>query len=218
MGLRTFFLVPALVGTLLLSLGCGFIPGLGGDAAAEEIGLIDFGNDDLPTPVPEEVVARALSIDPFVLVEIRFLYQFQVRLERLRRVIRDLNAAADHSDAAGIDLDWVIEVHDVTRESDAFFEHLTSVRVPESLREEYEYLHVGMLEVIQVAGYGSDRLLAASVVVGPSGRSLSSMEADETDSFETLMREARFFLMGSESRIDHQVDEVGRAVNGLELR
>ena len=90
MGLRTFFPVPALVAVLLLSLGCGFIPGLGGgEAEAEEIGLIDFGEDDMPTPAPDEVVARALSVDPLVLVEIRFLYQFQVRLERLRRIVRD---------------------------------------------------------------------------------------------------------------------------------
>ena len=106
----------------------------------------------------------------------------------------------------------------MTRESDAFFESLTSMRVPESLREQYEYLQIGMLEVIQVAGYGSDRLLAASVVVGPSGRSLSSMGDDETDTFETLLREAKFFLGDSQSRIDRQVEEVDQAVRGLELR
>ena len=96
-------------------------------------------------------------------------------MEGLRQVIRDLNAAVEHSGPADVDLDWVIEVHQVTRESDRFFGILTSLKVPESQRDQYKHLQIGMLETIQVAGYGSDRLLAASVIVGPSGRSMLNM-------------------------------------------
>ena len=179
MGLRPFLPLAVLPVLLLLTLGCGLLPG--GDAEAGELGLIDFGDDpeftdeSAPPPSLEEAVDRALYIDPLVLIEIRFLFNFQVRLERLRRVVRDLNGVLEYSAPADVDLDWVVEVHEVTRESDDYFLALTSMELPDSQRDQYGYLHIGTLEVVQVAALGSDRLLAAAVLVGPSGRSLLNM-------------------------------------------
>ena len=218
MGLRQVPLFLVILTVLSLSLGCGILPGFGGDSEAPELGMIEFDDDGEIVLEPEEIIARALSIDPEVLIEIRFLYYFQVRLERLRQVIRDLNSAVEHSGPADVNLDWVIEVHEVTRESDDFFRVLTSLDVPESQREQYQHLQIGMLETIQVAAYGADRILAASVVVGPSGRSMLNMDIEETDRFETLLREARFFLSDAASRVEREVDEVSRAVGGLGLR
>ena len=194
MCLRPVSLFLVILTVLSLSLGCGILPGFGGDSEDGDLGMIEFDDEGEVVLEPEEIIARALSIDPEVLIEIRFLYYFQVRLERLRQVIRDLNSAVEHSGPVDVGLDWVIEVHEATRESDDFFRVLTSLEVPESQREQYEYLHIGMLETIQVAAYGADRLLAASVVVGPSGRSMLNMDIEEIDRFETLLREARFFL------------------------
>ena len=194
MCLRPVSLFLVILTVLSLSLGCGILPGFGGDSEDGDLGMIEFDDEGEVVLEPEEIIARALSIDPEVLIEIRFLYYFQVRLERLRQVIRDLNSAVEHSGPVDVDLDWVIEVHEATRESDDFFRVLTSLEVPESQREQYEYLHIGMLETIQVAAYGADQLLAASVVVGPSGRSMLNMDIEEIDRFETLLREARFFL------------------------
>ena len=218
MGLRQVPLFLVILTVLSLSLGCGILPGFGGDSEAPELGMIEFDDDGEIVLEPEEIIARALSIDPEVLIEIRFLYYFQVRLERLRQVIRDLNSAVEHSGPADVNLDWVIEVHEVTRESDDFFRVLTSLDVPESQREQYQHLQIGMLETVQVAAYGADRILAASVVVGPSGRSMLNMDIEETDRFETLLREARFFLSDAASRVEREVDEVSRAVGGLGLR
>ena len=163
-------------------------------------------------------MAFALSIDPNILVEIHFLYNFQVRLEGLRQMVRDLNSMLDYSGPGDIDLDWVAEVHEVTRESDDFFKVLTSLDVPVSQRAQYQYLYIGMLESIKVAGYGADRLLAAAVIVGPSGRSMLNMSEEEIDAFQTLMRESGFFLSDAERLVDRRVTEVGRAVSGLRLR
>ena len=223
MGLRAVLLFPVLLALLFLSLGCGIFGGSADASQAGEMGLIDFGDDpgsDEPgtAVVSDEVVAEPLHVDPLVMIEIRFLYLFQVRLERLRGIIRDLNAAAEGSSPLDFDLDWVKEVHDITREADAFFKSLTSLEVPEPLRGQYRYLQIGMLETVQVAGYGADRLLRASVVVGPSGRSAVNMNRDEADLFEALLRESRFFLSESRARIDREVAGVGRAVGGLELR
>ena len=166
MGLRQVPLFLVILTALSLSLGCGIIPGFGGDDEDADLGMIEFADDGEIVLEPEEIIAGALSsIDPEVLIEIRFLYYFQVRLERLRQLIRDLNFAVEYSGPADVNLDWVIEVHDVTRESDDFFRVLTSLDVPESQREQYQHLQIGMLETVQVAAYGADRILAASVVV-----------------------------------------------------
>ena len=211
----------------LFSLGCGML-GFGGDSEDDgPMGLIQFDDAD-PVEEPgaagsvdgagDGVFVSPVSINPEVLIEIHFLYSFQVRMEGLRQVIRDLNAGLEHSGPADVDLDWVIEVHQVTRESDRFFQLLTSMDVPESQRDQYQHLQIGMLETIQVAGYGADRLLAASVIVGPSGRSMLNMSDGEVDEFETLLRESRFFLSEAESRMTRQMGEVVRAVGGLVLR
>ena len=223
MGFRLVALLLVLALFSISTLGCGLL-GFGGDGDSEdslEMDVIQFA-DDLPEPEQEEAakeeVARALSIDPDILVEIHFLYNFQVRLEGLRQMVRDLNSMLDYSGPGDIDLDWVAEVHEVTRESDDYFKVLTSLDVPVSQRAQYQYLYIGMLESIKVSGYGADRLLAAAVIVGPSGRSMLNMSEEEIDAFQTLMRESRFFLSDAERLIDRRVTEVGRAVSGLRLR
>ena len=219
MGFRLVALLLVLALVSISTLGCGLL-GFGGDDESEEsldLDMIQF-SDDVPSPEPEEEVAFALSIDPDILVEIHFLYNFQVRLEGLRQVVRDLHSMLDYSGPGDIDLDWVAEVHEVTRESDDYFKVLTSLDVPVSQREQYQYLYIGMLESIKVSGYGADRLLAAAVIVGPSGRSMLNMSEEEIDAFQTLMRESRFFLSDAERLVDRRVTEVGRSISGLRLR
>ncbi len=220
MGFRLVALLLVLALVSISTLGCGLL-GFGGDGDSEEsleMDMIQFA-DDLPTPEPEDAAAaRALNIDPDILEEIHFLYNFQVRLEGLRQVVRDLNSMLDYSGPGDIDLDWVAEVHEVTRESDDYFRVLTSLEVPVSQREQYEYLYIAMLESVQVSGYGADRLLAAAVIVGPSGRSMLNLSGEEVDAFQTLMRESRFFLSDAEDLVDRRITEVGRAISGLGLR
>ena len=82
----------------------------------------------------------------------------------------------------------MIDVHEVTEEADFFFERMTGMEIPGSQREQYEYLYLGMLETIQVMAFGSDRVLAAALLVGPGGRSLAIMPPEERDRFLTLVR------------------------------
>lgn len=216
---RPSFLLLMVFLVSLSLLGCGML-GFGGDgdeSDPDSMDLIDFG-DDLPTPEPEQAVAQALSVDPESLVEIGFLYSFQVRLERLRRMVRDLDSSNEYSSPADINLEWVADVHEVTREADAFFKELTSMEIPGSQRVRYEYLYIGMLEAVQIAGFGSDRLLAAAVLVGPSGRSLPNMTPAEVDRFEALIRESQFFLRDAERRVDGEIEGVGEAVSALRVR
>ena len=223
MGFRLIALLLVLTLVSISTLGCGLL-GFGGDGDSEgslDMEMIQFA-DDLPTPEPDAAsaaaAARTLMIDPDILVEIHFLYNFQVRLEGLRQVVRDLNSMLDYSGPGDIDLDWVAEVHEVTRESDDYFKVLTSLDVPGSQREQYEYLYISMLEIVQVSGYGADRLLAAAVIVGPSGRSMLNLSGEEVDEFQTLMRESGFFLSDAERLVDRRITEAGRAISGLGLR
>ena len=220
MGFRLIVLLLVLTLVSISTLGCGLL-GFGGDGDSGEsleMEMIQFA-DDLPTPEPDAAsAARTLMIDPDILVEIHFLYNFQVRLEGLRQVVRDLNSMLDYSGPGDIDLDWVAEVHEVTRESDDYFKVLTSLDVPGSQREQYEYLYIDMLEIVQVSGYGADRLLAAAVIVGPSGRSMLNLSGEEVDEFQTLMRESGFSLSDAERLVDRRITEAGRAISGLGLR
>ena len=124
MGRWSLFPPLFLVLVLSLSLGCGML-GFGGDSEDDgPMGLIQFDDaDPVDEPgaggaavdgVDEGALVSPVSINPEVLVEIHFLYSFQVRMEGLRQVIRDLNAGLEHSGPADVDLDWVIEVHQVT--------------------------------------------------------------------------------------------------------
>ena len=207
---------------LLFPLGCGLFGG-GDGGSSGEMELIEFG-DELPAPDPgldsgsAEVEFQTLQVDPRILEEIYFLYNFQVRVEGLQQVIRDLSSMLQYNGPGDIDLEWVADVHEVTRESDAYFRVLTSLDVPESQQNQYGYLYISLLETVQVSGFGSDRLLAAAVLVGPSGRSMVSMSGEEVDEFETLMRESAFFLRDAERRVDTRIQELGRVVSTLSLR
>ena len=171
MGFRLVALLLVLALFSISTLGCGLL-GFGGDGDSEdslELDMIQF-SDDLPEPeeaaeAAEAEVALALSIDPDILVEIHFLYNFQVRLEGLRQMVRDLQSMLDYSGPGDIDLDWVAEVHEVTRESDDYFKVLTSLNVPVSQRgavpvplhcDVGEHQGVG-LRCRPAAGRGGDR-------------------------------------------------------------
>ena len=127
--------------------GCGLFGSVGADSGSGPDGLpprmeiIQFDDDLPPDPQLEvpaassgEEVVRSLVVDPEVLVRVRFLYNLQVRLEGLRRIIRDLSSMLEYSGPGDVDLDWVAEVHEVTREADEYFRVLTSLQVPESQR------------------------------------------------------------------------------------
>ena len=208
---------------LFSAVACG-----GGGEEGDDL-LIDFGDDPAPDLGYQDAQAQgggdgagvgslALSVNPEVLVEVRFLYEQQVRLETLRQLHRDLEGLLEYDSPSDVDLDWVIEVHEVTEEADEFFLLLTSLRVPESLRANYEYIYISMLESVQVMGLGLDRVLSAALTVGPTGRSLLHMESREVDEFETLVRESRFYLRDSERLLERQIDGVGDAIGQLRLR
>ena len=90
--------------------------------------------------------------------------------------------------------------------------------VPANLVEAYNRLRLGALGVVEVTQFGSDRLLAAAIKVGPNGRTLLTMPDDELDDFHTYIRESRFYLRDSEKLIDREIESIGNAIAGVRLR
>ena len=199
---------------LFLSVGCGLF---GGD---EEFEIMVFEEDlgkeggaaASPTQVP------SFRVNPEILEEVKFLYRHQVRLERFQRVIRDLTGLVEYENASEVDLEWVVEVHEVTAESEEFFDLVAKMQVPPGLLAAYNRLFIGALQTVEMTQFGSDRLLAAAIKVGPNGRGLLTMPEGEADDFHTFIREARFYLRDSEKLIERERDSVTDAISGIRLR
>ena len=206
------------------SSGCGLLGFGGEDEGDKEIGLMDFGDD----PVEEDFSGAGAEAEvdfvlgltqrPEILVEISYIYGHEIRLESLRRNNRDLQALLKYSSPGEIDLDWVREVHRVTRQSDELYRRLASEKIPPSQEEFYGGLQRGMLEVIQIGAVGSDRLLAASLEIGPSGRTLVNLTEVERGEFLSFMRQAGFFLAQSESFLEEEIEDVQGISSNFSLR
>ena len=217
---RMLVLAVPLALVMSLSLGCGLLGGGSGDGV-DELVLLEFEESPAPAAPAGEQEApatRHIGFNEEILVEVRYLYQHQVQLESFRRQVRDLLSLLDYSSNVEIDLEWVIEVHEVTKESEELFRQLTSFRVPASQREQYEDFYIGTLEAVQMSALGSDRVLEASYRVGPSGRTLAVMPRREREEFLTLMRESRFYLGNAEGMVERQIRDVGGVVSRIRLR
>ena len=203
--------VAILLGALMS--GCLFSSSAVGD---EEIGLIDFGED--PTPEPLSVVTGRVGIPPEILIEVNFLYSLQVAWEGLREVNRDLQGLLDYGSPAGVGVEWVVGVHEESYEADRLFQRLTSMGVPPSQRGQYEESYLDLLEAVRVTAFGGDRVLAAALRVGPTGRTLVTMPDVERGEFLVLTRESSFYLKDAEKLIERGLERVGDAISEVGLR
>ena len=194
--LRRVGLVPLAVMLLAMGMACG------GD---ETFDLMSF--EDLPVDTAEaaEGESFALSSKEALLVKITYLHTHLILLETMQRVNRDMQGLLEYDSKLSVDLEWVIEVHEVTADAEAFFERATRLEVPVSLGQEYTEELLAFLEIVQWAGFASDRLLAASLAVGPSGRTLQVMDREEEEEFERYVREAEFFLKRAAAAISKEI-------------
>ena len=196
-----------------LTSGCFFSAGTVGE---EEIGLIDFGED--PTPEPLSVVTGRVGIPPEVLIEVGYLYSLQVSWEGLRETNRDLQRLLDYGSPADVGVEWVVSVHEGSHEADELFGRLTGMGVPPSQRGQYQEAYVDLLEAVRVTAFGGDRVLAAALRVGPTGRTLSTMPGSEREEFVVLTREASFYLKDAEKLIERGLERVSDSISGVGLR
>jgi len=211
-------IVAALVGVGWAAFGLIF----GGDA---ELGLIDFGDD----PVEEYDYSSSASnvaseLDAFyeipdqVLIEVDYMFAHQIYLALLVRLNQDLLTLTSYKSESEVDLDWVIDVHDATLEAEEVFALLADVPLPGTNREQYLRYKLGMLESLQISAEGATRLLAASILIGPSGRGLPNLSVDERVQFDGLLRQAAFYFDQADTYLEEEQEVVSSAVSTISLR
>ena len=186
-----------------------------------EFGLMEF-EDVPPSEESPELVSQeelgSFAVSTFVLQELNYLYTHQVWLETLRRLNRDLSELSSGHSGTGGSLDWVISVHEVIREADALFNIFSALEIPEAQRPAHQSLFLDGLEAVEVMAYGSDRLLAAALVLGPSGRTAADLSMSDRTKYYSLTRESAFFLRDSGRLIDQQIKNVTATLGRVGLR
>ena len=204
-----------LVGLLLVGVGC-----FGGEESGElELGLIDFGED--PTPLPVEEQAVEIGILPAFREELSFLYGYQISLEDLQQLTRDLIILSEMEDVDNKDtvgLDWVISVHDVYTVGDQYFELAFAREASAEIREKYSGYYISELEITQVIDHGRKRLLGAAILLGPGGRTVATFDAVERRDFERLIRESKYYLREAENLLEDHLEDVGVALSAVHIR
>ena len=218
--------------TVLPAAGCGLLGG-DGEPGVNLDDVMDFGDEDdsggdssvsqssgggAAGPVATPLPAAGLVVQPPLLIEVRFLIEYQVNLEAMMQANRDLQSLLEYSNPADVDLEWVVDVHRETQESDVLLIRLAGFRPPGSQAERYRSYHVELLDGIAVMGIGSDRLLNAAVLVGPSGRTVLNLDIPNRGRFETLVRESRFYLSQAEEMIAKQQERVGDVIEGMAIQ
>ena len=197
---------------LVFSVAC-----FGGGGASDEVSMLEFEAE--PTQVSEDDgVERVFSVEGVILDEINFLFGYEVLLEDLVRLNHDFVRMSEADTGESVGLDWVIDVHNITREANELFSLLLSQRISHVQRERHGEMYLRGLEIIQVLAYGADRLMAAALEIGPSGRDLEVMSQDEVNRFQTFVREAGFFFRDAEEILELQVEEVGARIGEVGLR
>ena len=191
----------------VVSVACG-----GGD----DFGVMTF--EDLPDEVPTPVVEPEFALSPKeeLLIEVTYVYTHMILLETLQQINRDMQLLLEYEAKADVDLEWVIEAHEVTADAEEFFERAASLEVPVSMEDKYSRSLLDFLEAMQWTGFGSDRLLAASLTVGPSGRSLQVMNRQEEEVFERFKRESEYYLRKAESTIENELENYREYLSGIE--
>ena len=210
LGLHRWVLAFSALG-LLCAVACG------GAGKSPEFELLEF--EAVPTPaVAFEGGGQGVSVDGKILDEINYLYGYQVLLDELVLLNRDLVNMTLFEAGMSPGLDWVIDVHNITREADEMFSLVLSQRISHVQRERHGGMYLRGLEIVQVLAYGADRLMAAALQIGPSGRDLEVMSKDEVNRFRTFVREAGFFFRDADDLLIVQVKEVGARINEVGLR
>ena len=205
--------LPLLVGLLLAVVAAACGGGSNGADPLADFGIMTF--DDLPEAAPEPTVP-ALDLREDWILEVGFVHARVVMAESLRRTVRDLAVLAE-SPGSAPGLEWVVSVHEATLAAEGFFDRTLQTDTPAAMQDKYYDLRRQYVEAVQMAGFGSDRLLGASLVIGPDGRTAAELSAQEREEYDRLLREAEFYLSHAERMNELLVSGYQDLLEGLRL-
>lgn len=222
MDYKKIVLVLGILAALIALVWVGFAFFFGGEA---ELGLIDFGDEPADEyDYSSSSSTEASELDAFyeipdeLLIEVDYMFAHQIYLRVLGQLNQDLLTLTSYKAESEVDLDWVIEVHAATLEAEDTFALLADVPLPGNNREFYLGYKLGMLESLQISAEGATRLLAASILLGPSGRSLPNLSVDERVEFDSLLEQSAFYLNQADDFISEEQEHVSQAVSTISLR
>ena len=197
------------------------------------------GGDAVPTPAPIAITFPTPSPTPHPLLEgytpaqrrlIRVDYlQHMLGLLRVmqgvnRELVRmtEIDASGEAVYSGGqkrpADLNWLVNMHEVTDEASRYYEYAYSVTLPEALSE-YEDLHQGFLRTMETAAFGITALLEAGFTLGPSGRTTADLPRHQLAEFQSSLGEAEFYFGEAEKLLGRGLqlaqDEMKRMEEGV---
>ena len=184
----------------------------------------EFDFDDLP---PEEEVDTGPppTLDPFRrltgqelrLVRLDYLHDVGAMLAQIERSRRQIILLVDDA-AEPVSTDWVVDVHTAHRTSEEMRLRFYSFPLPADLAEDYVTFHAGFLETVQMYSYAADRLVAAAITLGPTGRVSTDMDASQESEFRSLLAEANYYLLDTEILLSRAEDDLKLILKDLRVR
>lgn len=191
MTLRWHFLLPLLL--LILPVACG----------GEEDPLwapIEY-TPEIPTPVVVEEAVQDISLDGFLMAETNYLFYYRSLADSLVSLNRSLVSQGEiqRGSQQDYDLAWVVDVHDLITRSEGVYSLILSLEADDAIRDKYATLYLDTLRTIDLMVVGGDRLLAAAILLGPTGRSYEDMSDSEKWQFDALVSESGHWLSSSET-------------------
>lgn len=211
--LMRIFLAPLLGSLVLLGVGCFG----GGGENFELMTFEDSGTEITESAAIQAPVVHDVAVAPLIREELNYLYRHRAWVNALVTLNRDMMSLAEESETES-GLEWVIGVHEVTREADDLFALVLGTEIPETQIPAHFEVYLGTVETIQLMVYGSDRLLASALVLGPSGRVVGDLAVEEGVRYRSLMDEANFYLGRSENSLDDNLEDVNDALSAVSLR
>lgn len=203
-----------LLGGLFLSVAGCF--GGGGDEF-ELMTFEDSGTDTTEVAAVQEPRVHDVAVAPLVREELNYLYRHRAWLNVLMTLNRDMMTLSEDSEVDS-GLEWVIGVHEVTRAADEMFALALGADIPDTQVPSHFEVYLRAVETIQLMVYGSDRLLASALVLGPSGRVVGDLSVEEAVRYRSLLDEAMFYLGRSENSLENNLEDVNAALGAVSLR
>lgn len=169
--------------------------------------------------------ASEVAYDPFSrltghherLLRISYTHDLMTLVREVTRGSRDIERLVDDS-APDSGLDWVVRVHDMHRASEELRIRAYGYQLDEALVLDYVDFHASFLEGVQVFAQSADRLLQAAIILGPSGRVVSDMPAEQQAEFMSLVGEAGFFYQDTEVLNTRAGEDLRELIGELHLR
>ena len=205
---------------LLVAAACG-----GGDDPLEGLEFV-FDDEETADGAAGTAEAAPTVVSPYARLyaddwrhsRVAYVYDMQAMAmdmeHSLRSMVRMLESGRDGDGS----LDWVVQVHDLHRNSEELRLRAYNFALDEDLVEDYVEFHASFLEAVQIYALGADRMLEAAILLGPTGRTVGDLTASERAEFVSLLGEGVFYMQGAEVMVSRSRDDIKEIIKYLRVR